>query len=76
MSSNQNLSTLQSRQLKGQSLARIDREQKILNSGPLGSQRLLINIAIDFMEKYPQMTYEQAIIAAFGYCDHTYGQAY
>ena len=73
MSTSTNLTTFQSRKVKGQTLTKIDREQKILNSGPLGSQRLLLNIALDFMEKYPQMTFEQAQRAAFGYCDQIYG---
>ncbi|EHK1727453.1 hypothetical protein KV860_004389 [Escherichia coli] len=40
------------RKTKGRALTRIDQEYKIINSGPLGSERLLINVALDFMEKY------------------------
>jgi len=60
------------RKLKGQILSRFDQEQKMLNSGPLGSDRLIINIALDFMEKYPNMSWSQAIFAAQAYCDRTH----
>ena len=36
MSSNNNLTVQQSRRIKGQALARIDREQKMLHSGTQG----------------------------------------
>ncbi len=38
-------------------------------------KRLVMNIALDFQEKYPSMTDEQAMTAALGYCERTYGQA-
>ena len=41
------------RKLKGQTLSRFDSEQKMLSSGPLGTERLIMNIALDFMEKHP-----------------------
>ncbi|WP_046006080.1 hypothetical protein [Pseudoalteromonas rubra] len=66
------LSTSDSRKRKGQVLSRIDNEQKMMESGTLGVQRLLMNIALDFMEKHPQMTWEQALFAAQAYCDRTY----
>lgn len=75
MSSNNNLTVQQSRRIKGQALARIDREQKMLHSGTQGPKRLVMNIALDFQEKYPSMTDEQAMTAALGYCERTYGQA-
>lgn len=60
------------RKLKGRTLARFDQEQKILSSGPLGAQRLIMNIALDFMEKHSDMTLEQALFAAQAYCDRTH----
>ena len=41
------LATPELRKLKGRALARIDREQKMLASGPLGAERLVLNIALD-----------------------------
>ena len=61
------------RKHKGRTLARIDREQQMLNSGPLGAERLVLNIAIDFMERHPGMNMEQAIFAAQAYCDRAHG---
>lgn len=60
------------RKLKGQTLSRFDSEQKMLASGPLGAERLIMNIALDFMEKHPYMSLEQAIFAAQAYCDRTH----
>lgn len=74
MSNNTNLSVPASRKIKGRALTRIDQEQKTINSGPLGSERLIMNIALDFMEKYPGMSWEQALVAAMGYCDRTHSQ--
>lgn len=73
MSSNTKLTIHQSRRLKGKALARIDREQKMLESGRLGASRLVMNIALDFQEKYPNMTWEEALLAARGYVDRTFG---
>ncbi|ELB2070542.1 hypothetical protein QN000_001051 [Vibrio parahaemolyticus] len=64
--------TSESRKHKGKTLARIDSEQKMRASGPLGDQRLLMNIALDFMEKHQNMTFEQAMFAAQAYCDRMY----
>ena len=60
------------RKLKGRALARIDREQKMLASGPLGTERLVLNIALDYMERHPGMTWSQAVFAAQAYCDRTH----
>ncbi len=72
MSQDKNLSVFSSRKHKGQALARIDQERKMLESGSHGVQRLVLNIAVDFIEKYPSMSWEQALAAAWGYCDRTY----
>jgi len=60
------------RKLKGRALARIDCEQKMLASGPLGLERLVLNIALDYMERHPGMSLSQAIFAAQAYCDRTH----
>jgi len=60
------------RKLKGRALARIDREQKMLASGPLGTERLVLNIALDYMERHPGMTWSQAAFAAQAYCDRVH----
>lgn len=60
------------RKLKGRALARLDHEQKMLSSGPLGTQRLLMNIALDYMEKHPDMAWENALFAAQAYCDRAH----
>lgn len=65
-------STLDHRKQKGRALARLDREQKMLSSGTLGTQRLLMNIALDYMEKHPAMNWEQALFAAQAYCDRAH----
>lgn len=65
--------TVLSSKHKGKTLTRIDSEQKMRTSGPLGDQRLLVNIALDFMEKHQNMTFEQAMFAAKAYCDRMYG---
>lgn len=72
MSDNSNLPVPASRKLKGRALTRIDKEQKMINSGPLGAERLIFNVALDFMEKHPGMPWEQALVAAIGYCDRTH----
>lgn len=73
MSSNTNLQLQQNRRTKGTALARIDRELKMLESGPLGPTRLAMNISLDFLEQYPDITPEQAGIAAAGYISRTFG---
>ncbi len=72
MSSNTNISIISNRKLKGRALSRIDKEQKVINSGSLGKERLILNVALDFMEKYPEMSKEQALLASMGYCDRTH----
>ena len=66
------LSTSDLRKHKGRALMRIDQEQKMLNSGSLGSERLIMNVALDYMERYPSMSYQDAIFAAQAYCDRTH----
>lgn len=66
------LTPAQSRKLKGRTLSRIDREHKMLTSGPLGIDRLILNIALDFMEMYPNMTQAEAVFAAKAYCARTF----
>ena len=60
------------RKLKGRALARIDREQKMLASGPLGAPRLVLNIALDYMERHPNMPWSEAVFAAQAYCDRAH----
>ncbi|OWQ77994.1 hypothetical protein CEE63_03010 [Stenotrophomonas maltophilia] len=66
------LVTSERRKHKGRTLARIDSEQKMLASGPLGPERLVLNIAIDYMERHPGMTFSQAVFAAQAYCDRAH----
>lgn len=66
------LASSELRKLKGRTLARIDREQKMLASGPLGAERLVLNIAIDYMERHPGMPLSQAVFAAQAYCDRAH----
>lgn len=66
------LTTPDIRKLKGRSLTRIDREQKMLTSGSLGAERLILNIALDYMERHPGMSWNHAIFAAQAYCDRTH----
>ena len=66
------LSTPELRKLKGRALARLDREQKMLASGSLGAERLILNIAMDYMERHPNMSWEQAIFAAQAYFDRAH----
>lgn len=67
------LATSDLRKHKGRALARIDREQKMLASGPLGAERLVLNIAVDYMERHPGMSWSQAVFAAQAYCDRAHG---
>jgi len=62
------------RKQKGRVLTRYDSEQKTLHSGPLGSRRLLMNIALDFQEKYPGLPWDDCLRLAFGYCDRVHGK--
>lgn len=66
------LATSDLRKLKGRTLSRIDSEQKMLASGPLGAERLVFNIALDYMERHPGMTWSQAVFAAQAYCDRAH----
>lgn len=66
------LATSDLRKLKGRTLSRIDSEQKMLASGPLGADRLVLNIALDYMERHPGMTWSQAVFAAQAYCDRAH----
>lgn len=72
MSTNLKICASELSKSKGRTLTRIDKEQKMLTSGTLGATRLLVNIAIDFMEKHPSMSFEQAYFAAQAYCERTY----
>lgn len=66
------LATSDLRKLKGRTLSRIDSEQKMLASGPLGAERLVLNIALDYMERHPGMTWSLAVFAAQAYCDRAH----
>lgn len=66
------LPTNELRKLKGRALTRLDSEQKMLASGPLGAERLVLNIAVDFMERHPSMSWSKAIFAAEAYCDRAH----
>ncbi len=66
------LATPDLRKLKGRSLVRLDQEQKMLGSGPLGAERLLMNIALDYMERYPDMSWSEAIFGAQAYFDRAH----
>ena len=66
------LATPELRKLKGRALARIDREQKMLASGPLGAERLVLNIALAYMESRPCMPWNQAVFAAQAYSDRAH----
>ncbi|KAB8042288.1 hypothetical protein [Janthinobacterium aquaticum] len=66
------LTTPELRKLKGRALARIDSEQKMLASGSLGAERLVLNIALDYMERHPGMPLSEAVFAAQAYCDRAH----
>ncbi len=66
------LASSELRKLKGRTLARIDCEQKMLASGPLGAERLVLNVALDYMERHPGMPFSQAVFAAQAYCDRAH----
>jgi hypothetical protein len=66
------LATSERRKHKGRTLARTDSEQKMLASGRLGPERLILNIAIDYMERHPGMSFGQAVFAAQAYCDRAH----
>lgn len=57
--------TSQRKQQKGQLLKRADEDLKILNSGPLGQKRLLLNRMLDLQEKIPSLSDEDAQKMAF-----------
>lgn len=67
------LPTHELRKLKGRALTRLDSEQKMLASGPLGPERLVLNIAIDYKERHPSMSWDMAVFAAQAYCDRAHG---
>lgn len=60
------------RKNKGQVLKRYDHERKVINSGPLGDKRLVVNIAIDFQEQIPGLSWDDALKMALGYCQRTH----
>ncbi|RCW75201.1 hypothetical protein DET61_101196 [Marinobacter nauticus] len=60
------------RKNKGQLLKQYDREQKMIDSGPLGVKRLVANIAIDFQEQIPGLSWDDAFKMALGYCQRTH----
>jgi hypothetical protein len=66
------LATPELRKLKGRALTRIDSEQKMLASGPLGAERLVLNIALDYMERHSGMSLKDAVFAAEAYCDRAH----
>ncbi|ODQ00620.1 hypothetical protein [Salinivibrio sp. SS2] len=61
------------RKRKGQALKQIDRDLRTIDSGRLGSQRLVINIALDFQEEFPNLSWDDAIKMAIGYYQRIYG---
>lgn len=72
--SNTNLqSTKKLQKQKGRVLSNFDQEQRTLNSGTHGAKRLVMNIALDFQEKYPELSWDDALKLACGYCDRTHG---
>ncbi|MCK9398326.1 MAG: hypothetical protein M0Q44_22415 [Methylobacter sp.] len=64
----------QQKQHKGKLLKRADEDLKILNSGPLGPKRLLLNRILDLQEKIPGLTDEDAQKMAFAQIILTVGQ--
>jgi hypothetical protein len=48
------------RKQKGTALKRVDADFKMLNSGPLGAKRLLVNTSIDLQEAIPNLSDEDA----------------
>ena len=67
------LNSQQQRKQKGRNLAKQDRDLKMLNSGPLGAKRLVVNKALDLQEAYPSLNDEDAKKMALGYCILNYG---
>lgn len=68
-----NINSQAQHQIKGRNLSNQDADFKMINSGPLGMHRLVFNRAIDLMESYPHLTFEDARLMALGYCALTYG---
>ncbi|MGN2612513.1 hypothetical protein ACTFQ6_12025 [Aliivibrio fischeri] len=62
----------QQRKQKGRNLAKHDHDIKMINSGPLGTKRLVMNKAIDLQEMYPELSDEDAKKMALGYCTLNY----
>lgn len=67
------LNSQQQKKQKGLSLAKQDRDLKMLNSGSLGGKRLVANKAIDLQEMFPNLSDNDAQKMALGYCILTYG---
>lgn len=61
------------RKLKGRVLKQIDADLQILGSGSLGVKRLILNIAIDFQESDPALSWDDAGRMAYGYFKRVYG---
>jgi hypothetical protein len=61
------------RKRKGKILKQIDRDLQVIGSGPLGAKRLIINIAIDFQESDPSLSWEDAGKMACGYFQRLHG---
>lgn len=68
-----NIDPQQHRKLKGRNLAKQDQDLKMINSGPLGAKRLVLNKAIDLQEKIPELCDDDAKKMALGYCILNYG---
>jgi hypothetical protein len=68
-----NLDSQQQKKLKGRNLAKQDRDLKMINSGPLGTKRLVMNKALDLQEAYPDLSDNDAQKMALGYCILNYG---
>jgi hypothetical protein len=55
------------RKKKGQLLKQVDLENRTIESGPLGETRLILNIALDFQEQFPGLSWDDAGKMAIGY---------
>ncbi len=64
----------QQRKQKGLNLAKQDRDLKMINSGPLGAKRLVVNKALDLQEMYSELSDDDAQKMALGYCILNYGK--
>lgn len=61
------------RKQKGRILKQIDSDLQMLGSGSLGVKRLILNIAIDFQESDPGLSWDDAGRMAYGYFKRVYG---